>query len=42
MQPVTGKDYDASSAYRSPAVPPQPSEAQDTDIAPVSSITGKP
>ena len=42
MQPVTGKDYGASSAYRSPALPPQPSAAQDTNTAPVSSITGKP
>ncbi len=42
MQPVTGRNYDDSSAYRSPAVPPQPSGAQEPNTAPVSSITGKP
>jgi hypothetical protein len=42
MQPVTGKDYDESSAYTSPAVPPQPAGAQDPNTAPVSSISGKP
>jgi hypothetical protein len=42
MQPVTGKNYDDSSAYHSPAVPPQPAAAQDPNTPPVSSITGKP
>ena len=42
MQPVTGKDYDDSSAYTSPAVPRQPAEAQEPNTAPVSSVTGKP
>ena len=42
MQPVTGKDYDDSSAFSSPAVPRQPAAAQEPNTAPVSSITGKP
>ena len=42
MQPVTGKDYDKSSAFGSPAVPSQPAEAQEPNTAPISSITGKP
>jgi hypothetical protein len=42
MQPVTGKNYDDSSAFGSPAVPPQPSAAQEPNTAPGSGITGKP
>jgi hypothetical protein len=42
MQPVGGTDYDESSAYHSPSVPPQPAGAQEPDTAPVSGITGKP
>jgi hypothetical protein len=42
MQPVTGKTYNDSSAFASPAVPKQPADAQEPDTAPVSSITGKP
>jgi hypothetical protein len=42
MQPVTGQDYDESSAFHSPVVPPQPPGAQEPNTAPVGSITGKP
>jgi hypothetical protein len=42
MQPVTGQNHDESSAYHSPAVPAQPAAAQDTNTAPVSTISGKP
>ena len=42
MQPVTGGDSDQSSAYHSPAVPSQPAGAQESNTAPVSSVTGKP
>ncbi|MCB8879885.1 hypothetical protein ACELLULO517_06540 [Acidisoma cellulosilytica] len=31
MQPVNGTDYDHSSGFHSPAVPPQTSEAEDTE-----------
>jgi hypothetical protein len=42
MQPVTGPNYDASSAYRSPAVPSQSPEAQVPSTAPAALISGKP
>jgi hypothetical protein len=42
MRPVTGKDYDDSSAYHSPAVPPQSAGAQEPDTAPASGIAGQP
>ena len=42
MQPVTGPDYDKSSAFTSPAVPSQPAGAQEPNTAPISTITGKP
>jgi hypothetical protein len=42
MQPVTGKDYDDSSAYTPPAVPPQPPGAQESNPPPVAPVTAKP
>ncbi len=33
MQPVTGPDYDQSSAFHSPAVPPQTNDAEDMEPA---------
>ena len=43
MQPVTGPDYDQSSAYSSPAVPRQPPEAEETEpSSPASGAAPKP
>ncbi len=42
MQPVTGADYDHSSAFYAPAVPRQPPEAQQTGTAPVSPVPTTP
>jgi hypothetical protein len=42
MQPVTGQNYDQSSAYHSPSVPPQPPQAQEPNTAPVSTVGGAP
>jgi hypothetical protein len=43
MQPVTGDNYDKSSAFHSPAVPPQTSEAEDmeTTATPAAASTPK-
>jgi hypothetical protein len=42
MRPVTGPNYDQSSAYHAPAVPPQPPQAQAPNTAPVGTISGSP
>lgn len=42
MQPVNGTNYDQSSAFHSPSVPPQTSEAEDMEpAAPASTATPK-
>jgi len=38
MQPVTGQDYDTSSAFHSPAVPPQTSQAEQLEPAPPAAV----
>jgi hypothetical protein len=42
MQPVKGRNYDASSGYDAPAVPPQSPQAQMPNTAPAAGVSGTP
>lgn len=39
MQPVNGADYDQSSAFHSPPVPPQTSQAEDMEATPAAAAS---